>query len=698
MEFNAIEAEKNFLQMIPCEKLKGVGPNVRAKLENLGIFSVYDVLLHLPLKYENRTCITPLNQLHAGNMVLVQGKIVFIDKLPTKKPQLVCNINDGSGQIMLRFFHFAHMHGLILNNEIRCYGEVRFGSYGLEMVHPEFEIIHPEVDVPLQTGLSPVYPTTSGLSQRFWRKITDQALVLLNRCNVEALPQKVVQEEKLWSFHDALNYLHRPPIDADANFLLSEKHPARKRLIFEELLAHQLSLRYVRESAQSHHARDFNAYSSLLEPFKQQLPFAMTEAQSRVCQEILQDLMQNKPMLRLVQGDVGSGKTVVAAYVALQVIGHQAQVAIMAPTEILAEQHYFNFQKWFSTLNIQVELLHGKTKISQRKEILEKLAKGEVHLIIGTHALFQDTVMFKELALVVVDEQHRFGVHQRMALRDKGVQGKYYPHQLIMTATPIPRTLAMCAYADLDYSVIDELPPGRKPVKTIAVDNHRRDEIIQRIADLCKEGQQVYWVCTLIEESEILQAEAATNTFELLKEKLPNLKLNLIHGRLTAKEKEAIMQEFKQGQIDLLIATTVIEVGVDVPNASLMIIENAERLGLAQLHQLRGRVGRGQQESHCVLLYQSPLSKTAKHRLQTMRESHDGFYIAEQDLKLRGPGEFLGVRQTGDMRMRIADLVRDADYLPKIQQVAIELMQYHPHAAQQVYQRWLNEAQKYSQV
>lgn len=631
--------------------------------------------------------------------MLIQGKIGSVEKTNSRKPQLLCSLQDGTRDIFLRFFHFTHTLPLKPGNTLRCYGEVRYGPHGFEMVHPDFILIPDGVDRPLEKTLSPVYPTTQGLSQRFWRKVLSQALMLLKENPLpEYLPDSILKENQLLSFYDAIHTLHAPPQNAKLEALSSEHHPAKKRLIFEELLSHQLSLRYARESIQHHHAQAYPQTSPLLDRFIQLLPFQLTTAQTRVVRDILNDLAKPIPMLRLVQGDVGSGKTVVAALCATRVLQSGGQVAIMAPTEILANQHFQHFSRWLSALGFQVGLLHGKTKTRERRELLAALEQGSLQCVVGTHALFQDEVKFKQLTFLIIDEQHRFGVHQRLALRNKGIKNGLFPHQLIMTATPIPRTLAMCAYADLDSSVIDELPPGRKPITTVVIDNQRREEVIARIAHVCQSGRQVYWVCTLIEESDALQAKAASDAFELLSQLLPQLKIALIHGRLSQKEKDEIMQSFKQNDIQLLVATTVIEVGVDVPNASLMIIENAERLGLSQLHQLRGRIGRGEHESHCVLLYQTPLSQTAKLRLKTLRESQDGFFIAAKDLELRGPGEFLGVRQTGDMTLRIADLTRDAHHLPTVQKTAIFLIQHHPENARQIHSRWLENSQEYSQA
>jgi ATP-dependent DNA helicase RecG len=584
---------------------------------------------------------------------------------------------------------------------IRCFGEVRWGtSSGYEMVHPEYRQIKLHDPLPIDNHLTPIYPTTEGIHQTGFRKLTDQALALLKKSEglEEYLPLPIRQMHALSDVTQAICYVHRPPPDASRAQLEAGLHVHQQRLAFEELLAHQLSLRKLRTNLQQNRAAALARPSLLTKKFLANLHFSLTDAQQRVAKEVSCDLTQAVPMLRLVQGDVGSGKTVVAALAALQAIENGYQVALMAPTELLSEQHLQNFKRWMEPLNIKTVLLSGNLKATERREVIESIENGEAKMVIGTHALFQKTVNFHRLALVIIDEQHRFGVHQRLSLREKGKEGNIYPHQMIMTATPIPRTLAMTAYADLDYSVIDQLPPGRKPVTTLLVSNTRRDEVVERISYACQSGQQTYWVCTLIEESEMLQCEAAEVTAERLREQLPNLNIGLVHGRLKAQEKEMIMQQFRAGALNLLVATTVIEVGVDVPNASLMVIENAERLGLAQLHQLRGRVGRGTVASHCVLMYQNPLSDLAKKRLHVMKSTQDGFVIAQEDLVLRGPGEVLGTRQAGLMQMRTANLVRDKMLLPKVQQVSEVLLENHPECIDPLIHRWIGQAQKYGEA
>ena len=584
-----------------------------------------------------------------------------------------------------------------IGSTIRCYGEINRGPRGFEIVHPEYKPLDQDQPLtPVEETLTPVYRTTDGLRQVSLRMLTDQALIRLTRGQVEELlPQEYVLES--YSLAQALALIHRPPPETSVIQLEEGKHPAQLRLIKEELVAHNLSMLKLRQTIIEHQAVSLSIKEKLNQDFLASLPFSPTNAQTRVVKEIRQDLLKNMPMMRLVQGDVGSGKTLVAGLAALTAIGQGYQVALMAPTEILAEQHAINFKKWFEPLNIKVGWLVGKTKVKERREALTHIASGEMQLVIGTHALFQEKVIFDKLTLIIIDEQHKFGVHQRLSLREKGAFDGNYPHQLIMTATPIPRTLAMTAYADLDTSVIDELPPGRTPITTVALPDTRRDDVIERIRQSAlNENRQIYWVCTLIEESEVLQCQAAEDTALYLQAQLGELKIGLVHGRMKPVEKQEIMARFKAGELHLLVATTVIEVGVDVPNASLMVIENPERLGLAQLHQLRGRVGRGSIASHCVLMYKNPLSKTAVKRLKVLRESNDGFVIAEKDLEIRGPGELLGTRQTGLAELKIADLVRDAALIAEIQQTAYMIWQKYPDNARALINRWLANREQYS--
>ncbi len=685
------------LQAISIDQLKGVGPRLREKLHKYGVFSAQDLLFHLPLRYQDRTRVTPIGALQLGVDAVIEGEVKVADIAFGKRRSLICKVQDGTGLITLRFFHFsaAQKKQLTAGTRIRCYGEPRRGGAGLELYHPEYQLLDEQHTATLDQRLTPVYPSTEGIGQNVWRKLCQQALGLLDKHPVTEL----ISQHELARFplSDALRYLHQPPAKARLSLISEGLHPAQRRLAFEELLAHNLAMLKTRQQAQARGAVALPASQQLQPAFQKQLGFQLTRAQQRVCNEIAADLMLGRPMLRLVQGDVGSGKTVVAAMSALQAIEQGFQVALMAPTEILAEQHYLNFKQWLEPLGLSVGWLVGKLKGKARQQSLTAVARGEAQLVIGTHALFQDEVAYQRLGLAIIDEQHRFGVHQRLALTQKARPEDGHPHQLVMTATPIPRTLAMTAYADLDTSIIDELPPGRTPVNTVVIDNARRAQIIERIAHVCASGQQVYWVCTLIEESEALQAQAAEAAFEELKTALPQLQVALVHGRQKPQEKADIMTAFKAGQTQLLVATTVIEVGVDVPNASLMVIENAERLGLSQLHQLRGRVGRGAIESHCALLYQAPLSRNGRERLRALRESTDGFVIAEKDLMLRGPGEVLGTRQTGLMQFRIADLQRDSDLLDDVKQVADDVVA-NKTLRDALIQRWLGDKTAYAGV
>jgi ATP-dependent DNA helicase RecG len=678
--------------------LKGVGAKVAEKLEKLGLRTLQDVIFHLPHRYEDRTRLYTVAELHGYLHVTVQGEVMSADIKYGRKRMLVVRLSDGTGTITLRFFHFsaAQLKGFTTGTTIRAFGEVRPGSAGMDMAHPEYKIIEGDSSAGMEESLTPVYPTTEGVNQITLRKLSEQALAQLDKGALpDYLPNNLYPNQL--SIKEALFLVHRPPADVSIEQLAEGQHPAQKRLVVEELLAHHLSMLKVRSQAKADPGFTIVPDNSLKQQFLSTLPFSPTGAQSRVVSEIESNLQSGLPMMRLVQGDVGSGKTLVAALAALSVISAGYQVALMAPTELLAEQHAKNFKDWFSGLGIRVGWLAGKLKGKPRSETLSALETGEIQVLVGTHAIFQEAVTYKNLAMVIVDEQHRFGVHQRLALRKKGeVQGKY-PHQLIMTATPIPRTLAMTAYADLDTSIIDELPPGRTPVKTAVLPDSRRSDIVDRVRQSALvDKRQIYWVCTLIEESEVLQSQAAEDTAIALRTALPELKVGLVHGRLKAHEKQVIMDDFKDGTLDLLVATTVIEVGVDVPNASLMIIENPERLGLAQLHQLRGRVGRGTVESHCVLMYSSPLSKTATKRLGVLRESSDGFYIAEKDLEIRGPGELLGTKQTGLADLKIADLVRDAHLVGEIKSMAEYVWREHPHNSLQLIERWLPYRDDYS--
>jgi ATP-dependent DNA helicase RecG len=680
--------------------LKGVGPAMSAKLEGLGLNTLQDLLFHLPLRYQDRTRLTPIGSLRPGGEAMIEGEVQLSEIKFGRKRMLLTRISDGTGSLTLRFFHFnsSQKESLSRGVRLRCYGEVRRGSATLEMIHPEFRRVGEGQAV--EEALTPIYPATEGLQQAGLRRLIDQAVARLQQGSIvlaEWLPPELLPAG-MPTLYDAVLLLHRPPPDISLAALVDGEHPAQQRLAFEELLAHQLSLRQLRLAMNKHPAPPLQGDGKQRRQLSAALPFSLTAAQQRVSSEIEHDLQQATPMQRLVQGDVGCGKTVVAALAALQAIECGKQAAVMAPTELLAEQHFHNFRQWLAPLGIEVAWLSGKLKVKPRREALAVVESGSAALVVGTHALFQEEVVFADLGLVIVDEQHRFGVHQRLALREKGAQDGVYPHQLIMTATPIPRSLAMTAYADLDLSVIDELPPGRTPVETVVLPDERREEVIERVAAACADGRQAYWVCTLIEESESLQCQAAEATALQLQELLPQLAIGLVHGRLKPAEKESVMAAFKAGELQLLVATTVIEVGVDVPNASLMIIENAERLGLAQLHQLRGRVGRGSAKSSCVLMYRQPLGKVARERLTVIRESNDGFVIAQKDLEIRGPGEVLGTRQTGVMQMKVADLQRDREIVQEVATIATPLLQNHPQQAERLIQRWLGSRTRYGSV
>ncbi len=688
-------------ELRPVTALRGVGDALAQKLEKLGITTVQDLLFLLPLRYEDRTRVVPIGSLQFGERAVIEGEVQLTEIAFRGRRQLLCRISDGSGSLTLRFFYFSstQQQGLARGVRIRCFGEIRRGLSGFEIVHPEYRRVASDDANAVESALTPIYPLTEGVQQGRLRQLTAMALrEVANESIRDWLPASVLRELDLPSLREALEYVHRPPPDASLELLSAYRHPAQRRLAFEELLAHHLSLRLLRREVQRDPGWAFQPRRPLLESFIRSLPFKLTGAQKRAWDEIDRDLSLPSPMLRLVQGDVGSGKTVVAALAAVRAVEAGFQAAVMAPTELLAEQHGRNFAAWLEPLNLKVALLTGKRTGTARTRALSDLASGETQIAIGTHALFQEHVEFRQLGLAIVDEQHRFGVHQRLMLREKGAASGRFPHQLIMTATPIPRTLAMTAYADLDVSIIDELPPGRTPVKTVALTETRRDEVVLRIRDACRQKRQAYWVCPLIEESEQLEVQAAEETVRVLAEALSELRVGLLHGRMAPRDKDAVMSEFKAGRIDLLVATTVIEVGVDVPNASLMVIENAERMGLAQLHQLRGRVGRGSAESTCVLLYRPPLTEVARERLSVMRATNDGFEISRRDLELRGPGELLGTRQTGLVQMRVADLMRDADLLPKVQQVAELMLKENEANSAPLLRRWTGRGERFGKV
>jgi len=685
----------------PVTALRGVGAALALRLRALGVETTEDLLFLLPSRYEDRTRVVPMGELRPGQRAAVEGEVLLTEVAFRGRRQMLCRIADGSGFLTLRFFYFSaqQQNGLARGSRIRCFGEVRRGPRGLEIVHPEYRRVESQAGAVLDEHLTPIYPLTEGVTQGRLRFIVGLALDQWGADDIaDWLPSRVLADSRLPSLRDALLYVHRPPADAPVDLLLSGRHPAQRRLAFEELLAHQLSLKLLRQRIRSDSGWPLESNGALQASLLAALPFRLTQAQHRVLLEIERDLGSDKPMLRLVQGDVGCGKTLVAALAATSAVQSGRQVALMAPTELLADQHAQNLKRWFDPLGVVVACLTGRQTGKARGAVLEGIRAGHASIVVGTHALFQERVEFSALALVIVDEQHRFGVHQRLSLREKGALGGHQPHQLIMTATPIPRTLAMTAYADLDVSVIDELPPGRTAVKTVVLAQTRRDEVVQRIRTACLQGRQAYWVCPLIDESEEMPYQAAEETAAALGTALPELTVGLVHGRMPPRAKQATMRRFKEGKIQLLVATTVIEVGVDVPNATLMVIENAERMGLAQLHQLRGRVGRGEHASSCLLLYRAPLSPLARARLAVMRDSNDGFEIARRDLKLRGPGELLGTRQTGLAQMRVADLLRDADLLPRVQTAAESLLRdWPPHVAPLI-RRWVGHAEQYGRV
>ncbi len=685
----------------PVASLNGAGPAVLRRLQALGIESVQDLLFHLPYRYQDRTRITPIGGLRPSQEALVCGEIKSARVQFGRRRSLICTLGDGSGLLGLRFFHFSRSQeaGLTPGTRLRCFGEIRRSPGGLEMVHPEYRALPPGAALAVDDRLTPIYSTTQGLGQPLLRRLTDQALALLGSSAVEELlPARVLERFDFPTLDEALHSVHRPTPDISLETLNTEGHPGARRLAFEELTAQQLALKRLREELAHKRAPRVRVDGSLARRFVDALPFELTAAQQRVSQEIIDDLGREQPMHRLLQGDVGCGKTVVAALATLHVIEAGFQGAVMAPTEILAEQHLRSFSAWFEPLGLRISWLSGRLGAAARRKARGALAAGEVDLVVGTHALFQDDVEFSKLGLIVVDEQHRFGVGQRLALRNKGISPHGLPHQLIMTATPIPRTLAMAAYADLDTSVIDALPPGRIPVETAVAPDARRAEVVARVDAACRQGQQAYWVCTTIDESEALEAQAAEEIREELAIALSDLSVALVHGRMKPAEKERVMSEFVRGSINVLVATTVIEVGVDVPNASLMVIENAERLGLSQLHQLRGRIGRGRHKSVCVMLYKAPLSAEARARLEVLRGTTDGFLVAQRDLELRGPGEVLGTRQTGVLRLRIADLVRDQELVPRAAEAAAMILSRHRERVPELVQRWVGDGVHYADV
>ena len=672
--------------------LKGIGPAIAEKLTKLDIHSQSDLMFLMPIRYEDRTSITPIGALSHDQQILIQGRVLLTNIVYRGRRTLLSQLSDDTGMVTLRFFSFSNQQAknLARNTLVRCFGRVRKTAAGVEMIHPEYQIINPDNIPPLDSTLTPIYPSTKGLSQGKLRSIIKLALDSQLNSVEELLPKEITNLLEVMPLGEALRAVHNLP-KQEENFPL-----AKLRLVTEELIANQLALKRIKKTTQSNKAIALTNIKEKINLIKQ-LPFTLTNSQERVVREIEEDLMLPRPMMRLLQGDVGSGKTIVAALAIAIAAGSNAQAAFMAPTELLAEQHYNNLKAWFDPLSIEVVLLKSKLPAKEKKQILNSIESGTSNIVIGTHALFQGAVNYNNLALVVVDEQHRFGVDQRLSLMNKSIIGSF-PHQLIMTATPIPRTLAMTAYGDLDSSIINELPKGRGTIETVVVSEEKREDVILRVIDEIKKKRQIYWVCPLIEESEELNFEAAETTYKNLKSKLRNRSIGLVHGKLDSKKKTKAMLDFKDGKQDLLVATTVIEVGVDVANASIMVIENSERLGLSQLHQLRGRVGRGAHKSICILIYKKPLSSMAKMRLSAIRESNDGFYISEKDLELRGPGELLGTKQKGIIGLKIADIARDAHLLPKINKLCADFEEKYPKQAEKLIRRWVGNQIEYRKV
>jgi ATP-dependent DNA helicase RecG len=696
---NSLAASK-VIKPAELTNLRGVGPALATRLARLNIEFPIDLLFLLPHRYEDRTRLMPLGALRAGNRVVIEGEIALAEIVYRRRRTLLVRITDGTGQLTLRFFYFSRsqQESLARGNRVRCFGEARQGPNGLEIIHPEYQLLGDEEIPPLEDRLTPIYPTTEGLQQARLRSLIKQVMQHYLPEVTDWLPADIMAEYNLPSAREAISYLHQPPKDADVASLTSGTHPCQRRLALEEMLAHHLSLRQVRERNRAEPGFPLQTAHTLRDKFLAQLSFELTADQRATLEEVESDLAGGHPMMRLIQGDVGCGKTVVAAAAALTAVASGHQVAIMAPTELLAKQHRDNFANWFRPLDINIAWLSGGLKKKSRDQAYSAIADGTANVIVGTHALFQEELSYHSLAFVIVDEQHRFGVHQRLRLMEKGQTRKTLPHQLVMTATPIPRTLTMTMYADLDTSIIRELPPGRQPIVTVALAEERRSEVIDRVRDACQQGQRAYWVCPLVEDSEAIQSQAAESTHAMLGKALPDISVGLVHGRMRSADKDQAMQSFASGKTQVLVATTVIEVGVDVPAASLMIIENSERMGLSQLHQLRGRVGRGSAASSCVLLYRSPLSAIAKRRLSVLRDTTDGFKVAQQDLELRGPGEVLGIRQTGLMQLRVADLIRDADLAPTAQLIGRRLLDESPEIAEAIIQRWVGFSRRYGGV
>ncbi|MXP51193.1 ATP-dependent DNA helicase RecG [Pantoea sp. SoEX] len=684
--------KKCLLNNIPIHDLNKISLFQIKKLTKMGLKTVQDLLFHFPIRYEDRTQVHLIKNLVLGLCTTVVGKVIQTKITYHRRRIMLCQISDGSGILTIKLFNFNTKieNILIPGRYIIAYGEIKNSIYGIELIHPEYNVYKTKSNIVIKKKLTPIYPTTEGISQLVLRTLIDQALVVLDKQKLnEIIPEKL--NKNLISFTKALHIIHHPPLNNNSEKAEKQVNLAINRLVFEELLAYNLKMLIAQDAIQKYSASPIPKDHKLINKLLSNLPFSLTNSQKKVLKEIEQDLFKNHPMTRLLQGDVGSGKTLVAALAALNVIAHGKQVALMVPTELLAEQHADNLRQWFTPLGIKVGWIVGKQKCKEREEQVDMISNGDISMVVGTHTLFQQKIQFNKLALIIIDEQHRFGVHQRLAFWKKGEKKNSRPHQLIMTATPIPRTLAMIAYSNLNISIIDELPPGRTPVCTIVIPDIRRNEIISRVKNICLEGRQVYWVCSMIEESELLEAQAAEVNWKILNNTLPGLNIGLVHGRMKLADRQLAMNNFKNNKLQLLVTTTVIEVGVDVPNATLMIIENAERLGLAQLHQLRGRVGRSSSISYCVLLYKPPLSKVAKKRLEAIRNINDGFMIAQLDLEMRGPGELLGTKQTGTVEFKIVDILRHQEMISEAQNTACYIHKYYPKKAIDIIERWISQ-------
>ena len=673
--------------------LKGIGEKGLIKLNKIGIRSIEDLLFHLPIRYQDKTKLTKISDLEPGKKYFIEGKVEKSNIIFFKKRMFLVRLSDSSGFIQLRFFYFnkSQMKNFSEGKTVRCYGELRLANKVKEMIHPECEFIDQNNIKKLEENLTPVYPITEGLQQHRIRNFIKQSLEMLKSEKIffpEILPKKILEKYKLVDINTALLNIHCPHKNESYDELINSKNINKRRLIFEELLAHQLIFKRIKALNKRLISFKLDDNKKPIEKLIKKLPFEPTGAQLNVIKEIISDMQKGTPMMRLVQGDVGCGKTLVALFAALHAISNGYQVAFMAPTEILSEQHYQSIKLMLEDFNINISILYSGIKTKEKEIILEDIKLGNTDLIIGTHALIQNQVRFANLALVIIDEQHKFGVHQRMTLTTKGKKYDTFPHQLILTATPIPRTLAMSLYGNLEYSVINEMPKGRQDIDTIALPEDRRNEVLKKISSKCKDGSQVYWVCPLINESEVLECKAAINTYEELKIKLQDIKIGLIHGKMKMTEKEGVMSDFRRKKIDLLVSTTIIEVGLDVPNATVMIIENSERMGLSQLHQLRGRVGRGDKKSSCILIYKSGLSETARRRINILRKSGNGFDIAREDLDLRGPGEILGKKQKGDINFKIANITRDYKFIEDTKDCANEISS---KASEKLARRWITE-------